>query len=271
MENKLQIITTSLFLLILFVFFIFCNQVFAVNFQHVLLENIKELDIGLSVQTEGVVIVEPGVFGSQFFYINGVQIYSYYKDFPRLKRGDKIVVRGIISQSHEEKRINIKDIDDIEILERQLIVQPQVVEIKEINYNLVGKLLKIQGEVIERTGSRIFISNGQSEITIYIKEYTEINKAIIQEGDNLEIIGILNQSNNELRILPRNNKDIRFIVGEPDVLLQANLDSLTLEGSGYTPIVRFESIKLYFIISTIILSIIFIILIVVKKIGNKKD
>ncbi|MBU4370136.1 hypothetical protein KKG58_05295, partial [Patescibacteria group bacterium] len=56
----------------------------------------------------GVVIVEPGILGKQFFYINGIQIYSYYKDFPELAIGDEISIKGIISQSRGEKRIKTK-------------------------------------------------------------------------------------------------------------------------------------------------------------------
>jgi len=249
----------------LFFFFIFCNQVFAVDFQYVSPDNIKELDVGTAVKTEGIIIVEPGVLGSQIFYINGVQVYSYYKDFPKLKRGDKIVVQGVVSQAREEKRINIKDIDDIEILKHQLMVEPQVIEIKEIDYSLVGKLFKIKGIVLEKTGSRIFISDGKSEITVYIKEYAEINKAIIQEGDNLEIIGILNQSNDELRILPRSDQDINFIIIEPDVLPQASLGFLKLEDPDNIRTIDFESLKPYFIFSAIALGIILIVLIIIKK------
>ena len=253
------------FLGFLLIFLIFYNQVFAADFQYVAPENIKELDVGRAVKTEGVVIAEPGVLGLQFFYINGIQIYSYYKDFPKLKRGDKIVVQGIISQARGEKRIKTKTKDDIQILERQLIVEPQVIEIQKIDYSLVGKLLKIQGQVIEKTGPRIFISDEQSEITIYIKEYTNINKTIIQEGDNLEVTGILNQNNDELRLLPRNDQDINFIVVEPDILPQASLGFLNIEGSGHARAINFQPLKPYFIISATILGIILIILIIIKK------
>jgi len=246
-------------------FLIFCNQVFATDFQYVAPENIKELDVGAAVKTQGIVIVEPGILGAQVFYINGVQIYSYYKDFPKLKRGDKIAVQGIISQAREEKRIKTKTKDDIQILERQLIIEPQVIEIQKIDHSLVGKLLKIQGQVIERTDSRIFISDEQSEITIYIKEYTNINKAIIQEGDNLEVTGILNQNNDELRLLPRSDQDINFIAIEPDILPQASLGFLNLEDLSHARTINFELLKSYFIISAIILGIILIILIIIKK------
>ncbi|MBU4370134.1 hypothetical protein KKG58_05285, partial [Patescibacteria group bacterium] len=53
---------------------------------------VKDLSIDTAVQTQGVVIVEPGILGKQFFYINGIQIYSYYKDFPELAIGDEISI-----------------------------------------------------------------------------------------------------------------------------------------------------------------------------------
>ena len=253
------------FLVFLLGFFIFCNQVFATDFQYVNPENVKELDVGTAVKTQGIVIVQPGILGTQFFYINGVQIYSYYKDFPRLKIGDKVAIQGIISQAREEKRIKTKSKEDIKILERQLIIEPQIIKIKEIDYSLVGQLLKIQGQVIERTGSRIFVSDGESEVTIYIKGYTKINKGIIQEGDDLEIIGILNQSNDELRLLPRSDQDIQFVVVESDILPQASLGFLVLKDSDRVRVINFESLKPYFIVSAIILGIILIILIIAKK------
>jgi len=262
MKNKLQIIILFIFL---FGFLVFCNQALAVDSQYISPENVKENEVGTAVKTQGVVIVEPGVLGSQFFYINGVQVYSYYKDFPRLKRGDKIAVQGIVSQSREEKRINIKDKSDIEILEGQSTVEPQIIKIKDIGYSLVGKLFKVQGIVLEKTGSRIFVSDGESEITIYIKKYAKINKTIIQEGDNLEIIGILNQNNDELRLLPRSNQDINFIIPEPDILPPASLGFLNLEDSNHNSIVNFESLKPYLIFSAITLGIILIILIIIKK------
>ncbi|MBT3538571.1 PKD domain-containing protein, partial [Candidatus Parcubacteria bacterium] len=58
------------------------------------LNNIRNEDIGDKVQVFGVVAVEPGVLGSQYFYIVdsvvgaistpvGVQVYMYKKDFPK--------------------------------------------------------------------------------------------------------------------------------------------------------------------------------------------
>lgn len=267
MTNVKKIRCVSLFIFLL-VFLIFCHQSFATDFQYVLPENIKELDVGTAVKTEGTVIVKPGILGLQFFYINGVQVYSYFKDFPELKNGDKIVVQGSVSQVREEKRINIKDKNDIEILEHQSMIEPQVIEIKEIDYNLVGKLLKVQGQVIEKTGSRFFISDGEFETTIYIKEYTKINKGIIQEGDNLEIIGILNQSNDELRLLPRSDQDINFVITEPDESKQDDSSFLILGGLSQSRIINFNTWKTYFIFSSIFLGIILIILIILKKIRD---
>ena len=249
----------------------FCNQSFAVDFQYVAPENIKKLDVGEAIKTEGIVIVEPGILGAQFFYINGVQIYSYYKDFPKLKRGDKIAVQGIVSQSQGEKRIKIKTKNNVRVLKRKPMIKPQVIEIQKINYSLVGKLLKIQGKVIERTGPRIFVSDGQSEITIYIKKCAKINAGVINEGDDLEITGILSQRNSELRILPRGDKDINFIPAKIDVLAQASLASLTLGCSSRARVVDFESLKLYFIISAAILGLILIILIAIKKSEIEKN
>jgi hypothetical protein len=36
---------------------------------------------------EGAVIVPPGIFGKQIMYLNGLQLYQYYGDFPTLAVG----------------------------------------------------------------------------------------------------------------------------------------------------------------------------------------
>ena len=86
------------------------------NFNFVEPEMVKDLAVGTAVQTRGVVIANPGIFGLQNFYINGLQIYFYYKDFPELDLVDEVLVMCIISQYRCEKRINTKTNEDITIL-----------------------------------------------------------------------------------------------------------------------------------------------------------
>ena len=80
------------------------------------LEKIRDEDIGDKVVVTGVVAVEPGVLGTQYFYIvgsPGVQVYMYKKDFPDLKIGDRVEVMGELSESGGEARLKTSEKSDI--------------------------------------------------------------------------------------------------------------------------------------------------------------
>ena len=223
------------------------------------------MEIGTEIQVQGVVIVEPRILGKQIFYINGIQIYSYYKDFPELAIGDEILVKGIISQSRGEKRIKTKTQESIKILNHGLIIEPQLLTINNIVAQLVGHLIKIKGQVIERTGQRIFVDDDTGELTAYIKQYTLIDKSRIKEGDRVDITGVLSQSNNELRLLPRSDQDVQIIQDqEIKIINQNQRQDFQMLASGAGAMTDFNKLKPYFIISAIILGIIFIIFLVLK-------
>jgi len=247
--------------MLLFLFFIF-QAVLAVDFIKVEPNKIKDLSVDTSVQTQGIVIVDPGILGKQFFYINGVQIYSYYKDFPELAIGDEILIKGIISQSRGEKRIKTKTQEDIKILNHGKTINPRLITVGIVDSQLVGNLIKIKGRVIERTGQRIFVDDDTGEIVVYIKQYTLIDKSRIKEGDQIEIIGILSQSNDELWVLPRFNQDIQIIQNQKTEEVEL-LDYQILASSA--ELRDFNKLAPYFIISAIILAIIFIILLFFYK------
>jgi len=261
--------------LLAFIFFLFLLSAQAGIFQPTLASSfikvepnkVKDLSVDTAVQTQGVVIVEPGILGKQIFYINGIQIYSYYKDFPELIIGDEILIKGIISQSRGEKRIKTKTQEDIKDLNQGLIIKPQLMTISNINSQLVGQLIKIKGLVIERTGQRIFIDDDTGETIVYIKQYTLIDKSRIKEGDQVEIIGILSQNNDELWVLPRSNQDIQIIQNQK-IKETELLDYQILASS--TELQNFDKLVSYFIISAIILAIIFIILLFFYKKTQRK-
>lgn len=124
--------------------------------------------------------------------------------------------------------------------------------------------------VIEKTSPRIFIDDDTGELVVYLKKYAPIDKSGIKEGDRVEIIGVLSQSNDELWLLPRNNQDIQIIKNQNNYRdPEAIVDSLgqrqdfQILASGAK--IDFNKFRPYLIISTIILGIIFIILLLIKK------
>lgn len=178
------------------------------------LEKIRNEDIGDMVKVVGTVAVEPGILGSQYFYIvgsPGIQVYSYKKDFPKLKIGDKIEVTGEISEINGEARLKISSKDDIKVLENIAEPVSKKIEIFEVNESHEGFLVEISGEVTEIKTSYMYLDDGSDEVKVYFKSGTEIDKKKINEGDLLSVTGVVSQTKEAFQILPRSQKDIKNV------------------------------------------------------------
>ncbi len=196
--------------------------------KHYLKVSLSEAKIAPSqtfVKTEGEVIVRPGVLGQQYFYIfgsPGLQIYNYYKDFPTLNLGDRIEVKGEISESrHGEKRIKTETAQDIKVLTHDSGL-PEVQKIKcaSLNQDKVGGLVKITGEVVDKDNKKINIQDDSGKVLIYLQENIKDSKKEFKVGKKLAVIGVASKFNNKIRVMPRSGKDINFIdeVGKTQVL-----------------------------------------------------
>jgi len=175
------------------------------------LENIREFDLGDKVNVTGTVAVLPGVFGTQYFYIvgsPGVQVYNYNKYFPDLTIGDIVRVSGELTESYGNLRLKTSSLDDIKITATSTSPEPAITECDKINEHLEAQLVRVKGEVVEKSGSTIWLDDGNDEIEVYIKTNTGINKNSIKEGATIAVIGIVYQNNDSYRIMPRNSDDI---------------------------------------------------------------
>jgi len=174
----------------------------------------KKLEKGDLVQVEGWVTVEPGILGSQKFYLaqdqGGIQIYSSKKDFPELSLGDYIQVTGKLSEASGEKKINISSAEDIVILEPQEIVpEPTIITSEEIGESLEGALVTVEGNLVDKKGSNFYLDyGGPGEAKIAIKSSTGIKKPALEDGQLIRVTGIVSQSGDEYQILPRYQEDI---------------------------------------------------------------
>ncbi|HLD20331.1 MAG TPA: lamin tail domain-containing protein [Patescibacteria group bacterium] len=181
------------------------------------LSDIRDIENGAWVITEGIVTVQPPAFGPTQFYImngSGIQIYSAKKDFPTLALGDKIRVTGTLSESQGEKRIKISAQKDITVLAQGTPAAPQEIAIADISQNEEGMLITFSGTVLETSGRTIFVrDDSDAEIKVYYKE--NIEKPKISENMDITITGIVSETSSGLRVLPRFGEDTILTSVEP--------------------------------------------------------
>ena len=168
---------------------------------------------GQFVLVEGVVNSLPGMFSSQYFYIEGdggVQIYSNKKDYPKLSLGDLVHVRGEISKINNESRIKTKTKEDISVVDVGYTIEPVEIE-EELNSNYLGKLVLVRGEIIEKKSSKFILANKNGEYIFEIKSGVDIDLKKIKEEDSINLVGVVVSNKNDYLILPRMESDIEIV------------------------------------------------------------
>lgn len=175
-------------------------------------EQLREAKIGDRIEIIGKVIVEPGILGSQFFYIassSGIQVYNYKKDFPKMNEGDLVKIKGELSEVNGEKRLKTKIKADIAVLSQSELKLPDYIKCEDVTENIVGTLVAVNGELVERKGSLLYLDDGSEEAMVYIKKTTGLVASSYNKGEMLEITGVAGKTASGIRIMPRKVSDIK--------------------------------------------------------------
>lgn len=191
-----------------------------------------------AVAVNGTVIVPPGLFATQYFYIQkdeggGVQIYSFKAaDIPKLKVGDRIYVYGTGSTYLGEPRIKTK-LGGIKILGKGDPPEPLEIGIDELDEEMSGTLVKISGEITEKKSAGMYLDDGNGEIYVNVKQKAGISLKDILPGNEAEVAGVLIYNDKGFSVLPRFGEDIKKLAGETllmpkDASLLVNILKYTL-------------------------------------------
>jgi len=172
---------------------------------------INNLKIGAALKRSGTVIILPGVFGTQYFYIANageaaVKIYNYYKRFPTLKIGDMITASGVVGGSAADKYLKTKNTGDIKIIKSGAPLAPE--KISALTENNLNKLVKVAGEITARSATQITLGTGTSTIKIYLKNSTGVSAAAFKAGQLISVTGFLTNISGALAITPRMQADL---------------------------------------------------------------
>jgi DNA/RNA endonuclease YhcR with UshA esterase domain len=239
------------------------------------LSEVRNQDFGDLVKTQGVVSVEPGILGTQIFYLNGsgIQVYFCKKDFPNLRVGDRVEVIGELAEFKGESRIKVSSRDDIKILKNEAPPQPKEVKTGEIDEGLEGGLVLVTGQLIESRTNYFYLDDGSGEVKVYLKAAADIKKPKMKEGEWLRVVGVVGQYGEEYRIFPRYQSDIELIKepNKSDKLQMtgalSGVESLFEKINSSSKVSRSEKVK-YLSLSALALMVILVGLLIKKKRGK---
>ncbi|MBI5077440.1 lamin tail domain-containing protein [Candidatus Falkowbacteria bacterium] len=177
-------------------------------FRQIDVDEVKATELGASIAVQGAIIALPDVFGKKIAYINGLQIYFDKAEWPILKIGDIISVRGTIFENSGERRLVVKKKDDIQVLKESVSVEPLKISGADISKDIVGKFVQLSGALIEKKPNKLILADDSAEFIVYLKKGAQIDQKIFELNDELEVTSIVSAFDNEVRLLPRSGKDI---------------------------------------------------------------
>lgn len=182
----------------------------------------KSLGKGSEIYIEGIVSVALGILDSEIFYIQdetgGIKIDLPAGMYFDTYEGQRLRIKGILSESNNELKVNIKTLDDIESQDSDgnQLGQSEVYFEQAINdfESLEGQMVHLEGEIIENYSTSFDIETPFGIIRISIDSDTGIELSDKSIGDSVVVFGVFNQYNDSYRIQPRYQSDI-LIINKP--------------------------------------------------------
>lgn len=176
-------------------------------------------EIGQSTAVVGMVSMPPGIAGKKLFYVvnydpqtkladvnSGLGIQITAGDAPKLVVGDVVEIEGTVAMVNEEMRIKVNKDGQIKIVDHQSSPPPVIKQLGELNSSLSGGFIEVSGEVIESSGRNIVIDDGTGELKVSFP--TTIPKPKVKAGQYLSAVGVLQNYNSGLRLMPVTDKDV---------------------------------------------------------------
>jgi uncharacterized protein YdeI (BOF family) len=177
----------------------------------------KTLDPKTQVSIKGTITVDVGLLGNNIFYIQdetgGIQILLEEYNSNIIQKDIIIEAQGEIAIYHKETRLKVKT-ENINLINQSIVIQPQTLNIGDINEDLIGSLLKIKGNVIKTSGNIFYIQDKTGTLRVQIKDTTNIIRPDCRKGYYAEIVGILSvwdttaEGGLNYRLLPRYQEDV---------------------------------------------------------------
>ncbi|MFA4937027.1 MAG: lamin tail domain-containing protein [Patescibacteria group bacterium] len=188
----------------------------ATTYKFVTPEQIKNLASRTKVQTQGVVAIEPNIFGKSLFLAgSGIQLFLSTADsWPNLLPGDQIMVTGTVSQTKSYgARMLVKAGSDVTVINSVEPPEPINMELEELAPQHQGWFITTSGAVTRYDKTSLTLLVGDKTLKVNYK--TEDTWPELTTNNQVTVTGFLVLTNGELRLWPRSADDIVIANEQP--------------------------------------------------------
>lgn len=171
-----------------------------------------ELNKGELVEVGGVVTVAPGMVAKRSFYIQDVSgnahIYKSKDEVPQLEIGQRVRLKGKISETKDGKRILLQGTSDIEVVEQLADYTILNTPFSNLSEQNIAAVVEIAGEMKKREGNMLYLYDGEMHVPVYITKGSGLKAKDFNEGDMMRVTGVLLQRGGSIAVHPRGDFDI---------------------------------------------------------------
>jgi hypothetical protein len=170
---------------------------------------IEELDTvkdGKEIIVQGTVVAEPGLFGKQLMYVNGLEIYFNKADWPELKTDTEVLLHGVLQKKEGYDRLKISKTTDVVILKEKIAEAEELSSLSEASH---GQLVSVSGTLADKSGKNLTIELESGEkVKITPAKGLSLNLTDVVAGQNITASGILRIKGNESTVFLRTALDL---------------------------------------------------------------
>ena len=200
--------------------------------------------------------------GQSILYDQTIEIYSYYKDWPEIKQGDLLEIKGEVSKVG---RLKISSAEDItKIAEGIEIIKPEAITLDELDEDLVNSLTTVKGIIVRKSGKSVYLANEEEE-EYQLRVYLNFDTKDLELKKGVEMIatGMLSETAKGFKLTPFKKRDIllsKIVLGAKEETEAEELNIANTSTNSNFFVERQDQVKnvLFFVIvAAIIVGIIY--------------
>ena len=135
-------------------------------------------------------------------------------EFPVLQEGGWLEVRGRLSDYHGERRVWVREVEDLRRVASGQPVQPQLILSGEVDEAHEGLLVQVFAPAVSFRGRAFWVDDGSGEARVYVRESVGFDRPWIEVGEMWSVVGVVSQYVRSrpyvggYRLLPRTESDL---------------------------------------------------------------
>lgn len=175
------------------------------------LAELRALELGTVVRTDGVVSAAPGMLDARLLYLAGSGMGVVLPDgtFPVLVVGDRVEVAGRLAQPGKERFITLASADMIKKVDSGPSPEPHNTRTGEVSEQLEGSLVLVRGNIVSVDKNVAVLDDGSGPLRIFMGHTQNWTLPALTAGGQLTATGVVSENDEGYRLLPRTPEDLR--------------------------------------------------------------